>query len=41
MLGVGLGMLCGGISAVMEKWRDVSQSFDFSSEGKVMRCVVV
>ena len=22
-------MLCGGISAVMEKWRDVSQSFDF------------
>jgi len=26
---------------VMEKWRDVSQSFDFSSEGKVTRCVAV
>jgi len=34
-------MLCGGISAVMGKWRDVPQSFDFPSEGKVMRCVVV
>jgi len=39
--GVGLGMLCGGIGAVMEKWRDVSQSFDFSSKGKVTRCVAV
>jgi len=38
VLGVGLGMLCGGISAVMEKWRDVSQSFDF--QVKVMRCAV-
>ena len=28
-LGCGLGMLCGGISAVMEKWRDVPQSFGF------------
>jgi len=27
--GVGLGMLCGGIGVVMEKWRDVSQSFGF------------